>query len=133
MGWWLAASYWRLCAACLPSPLRCPLRSGIPPSISSSLSLVWVCFRWCCSVAYCVSRAAAVCVVSAFYVNGEKVLWLVAVCLSCGSLLSAPLLPFGCIFLCELVFRGFSNIYGDLCFVMFCCLHAEDLFVVVPY
>ena len=32
--------------------------------------------------------------------------------------------------LCELVFQAFSNIYGDLCFVMFCCLHAEDLFVV---
>ena len=29
LGWWLAASYWRLCAACLPSPLpHCTLTSG---------------------------------------------------------------------------------------------------------
>jgi hypothetical protein len=26
--------------------------------------LVWVCFRWCCSVAYCEWRAAAGCWVS---------------------------------------------------------------------
>ena len=104
IGWWLIASYWRLCAAYLPSPLHCPLRLGSPPSISSSSSLVWVCFHWCCSVAYCVSRAAAVCWVSVSMWMLKKILWLVAVCSSYNSLLSAPLLSFGYIFLCELIF-----------------------------
>ena len=66
-------------------------------------------------------------------VNVEKILWLVAVCSSCDSLLSAPLLLFGCIFLCELIFQGFNNIDGNLACVIFWYLHAEDPFVLTPY
>ena len=66
-------------------------------------------------------------------VNVEKILWLVAVCSSYNSLLSAPLLSFGYIFLCELIFQGFNNIDGNLAFVIFCYLHAEDPFVLTPY
>ena len=41
--------------------------------------------------------------------------------------------PHYCHSVSELVFHSGGNVKGNLCFVVFCCLHTEDPLVVVPY
>ena len=121
--------------ACLPITFALTLSgSGIPPSISSSyifgvdseLPLVPAVWRTVCQG---LLRSAWWC---AFYVNGEKVLWLWL----CRNIafrgmvkpFVRPTATIDRLYLFQMVNWSSSGlsvitIYGDLCFVMFCCLH----------